>query len=459
MMHEHRPFSYRNADELRADAARMGLTLPWSEDLSALFGAVRLGNKTAPTRFAALPVEGRDSEPDGSPSELTFRRYRRYAEGGSGLIHFEAVAVSPEGRGSDYQLMIDERTLPRLGRLLEETRATARKSLGHTPLCYIQLQESGRYVHATGMTPRIVARVPEFDRRAHVADEALLLTDAELDRTLERFVDAAVMAYKIGFDGADVKACHRYLMSELLAAHTREGRYGGSYENRVRLFLEVVDRIRAAIPDPNFHIISRFNLYDAIAWPWGWGVAQKEGTDPFLPEPDMTEPLKLLARMKEKGLVYISTTCGTPYGRAWVNRPFDRLIPGSPQPPEHPLEGVCRGIALTAQAQRACPDLAMAGFGYSWLRQFIPNVAAGILAEGGAAFVGLGRELFAYPDMPRDILEKRGVDKNRVCVTCSWCSEVMAKGGIAGCYVRDREGYGELFRAHREGRSQRQVRS
>jgi 2,4-dienoyl-CoA reductase-like NADH-dependent reductase (Old Yellow Enzyme family) len=164
---------------------------------------------------------------------------------------------------------------------------------------------------------------------------------------------------------------------------------------------------------------------------------KETGENPEAPEPDVTEPLRLLGQMKDRGVVYVSTTCGTPYGRAWVNRPFDR----GAEAPEHPLEGVCRGIELTALAQRAVPGIAMSGFGYSWLREFIPNVAAGIIRDGGAVFVGLGRSMLAYPDMPRDILEGGGVDRSKVCVTCSYCSEVMAAGGQVGCFIRDRGEY------------------
>ena len=444
-MGEHKPFSYRSSDELRADAKDKGLHLPWSDDTSKLAGSIKLGNKTSPNRFAVLPVEGRDADIDGAPTELTFRRYRRYAAGGSGLIHFEAVAFSPQGRASDSQLMLTVKSAGKIKELLDETRTAARRTLGHIPLCYIQLQESGRYVHATGMKPRLAARVPEFDRRAHIPENAPLASDSELDGVLDQFVQASVLAHEIGFDGVDVKACHRYLTSELLAAHLRGGRYGGVYENRVRMVLESLERVRDAVRDPDFQMISRFNLYDAIAWPFGWGVTQTEEASP-----DMTEPLKLLGQMRERGVTYVSTTSGTPYGRAWVNRPFDRHIPGSVPAPEHPLEGVCRGIALTAEAQKVYPDMAMAGFGYSWLRHFIPNVAAGIIREGGATFIGLGRELLAYPDMPRDIFEKGSVDKTKVCVTCSLCSEVMSQGGQAGCYAKDGEGYRERLKAHRK---------
>lgn len=443
-MSSHTSFSYKNAEELKADARSRGLNLPWVDDLSVLAETVRVGGKSVPNRFAVLPVEGRDANFDGTPSELTFRRYRRYAAGGSGLIHFEAVAFSPRGRASDTQLLLMPSTAGNIKALLDAVREEAWKKNGHTPLCYIQLQESGRYAKASGMTPRLVVRLPEFDRRAGIADDAPIVSDEELDDVRRQFVDAAVLAHEIGFDGVDVKACHRYLTSELLAAHTRGGRYGGSYENRVRMVLESMKEIRERIPDPDFHIVSRFNLYDAIAWPFGWGVAQKDSL-----EPDMTEPLRLLGQMREQGVAYVSTTCGTPYGRAWVNRPFDRHIPGSPMAPEHPLEGVCRGIALTGQAQRAYPEVPMAGFGYSWLREHIPYVAAGIVSEGRATFVGLGRELLAYPDMPNDILRGMPVDKTKLCVTCSLCSEIMAHGGVAGCYVRDRQEYDKFLKQYR----------
>jgi 2,4-dienoyl-CoA reductase-like NADH-dependent reductase (Old Yellow Enzyme family) len=444
---EGRSFFYRHADEIRRDAESRNLYLPWSEDLSFLRGPVRVGTKIAPSRFAALPVEGRDADTGGAPTEMTFRRYRRCAAGGSGIIHFEAVAFSPQGRASDHQMMLNGSTAPRLKKLLDETKAEAERTTGHTPLCYLQLQESGRYVHAAGMSPRLVVHCKEMDDLARVSGDAPLLTDDALARICDQFVEAAALAYELGFDGVDVKACHRYLTSELLAAHARSGRYGGSYDNRVRMVLDMIDGVRQRVPDENYQIVSRLNLYDAIEWPYGWGV--KRDSSP--PEPDLEEPLKLLRRMREKGVVYVSATCGTPYGRAWVNRPFERAIPGASPPPEHPLEGVCRGIALTAEAQKAVPEMPMSGFAYSWLREFIPNVAAGVIAEGGAAFVGLGRELLAYPDMPRDILEKGFVDRSKVCVTCSYCSEVMARGGVVGCFVRDREGYGEIFGAYKKG--------
>lgn len=446
-MSQHAPFSYRHPDELRADAESKNLHLPWSNSFDALRETVMVGDKTAPNRFAVLPVEGRDANPDGSPSELTFRRYRRYAEGGSGLIHFEAVSYMPEARASDRQLLLTTQTAPEIQRLLDETRQAGEASFGHTPLCYVQLQDSGRYSHASGAIPRLVQPVPDLDAIFNVPENTPMLTDADLEKTRDAYVASAVEAYKMGFDGVDLKACHRYLVSDLLGARQREGRYGGSYENRTRLIVEMAQGVRASVPDAKFQLISRFNLFDALAWPYGWGVLEKDGA----PQPDLTEPKQLLKQLKELGLSFVATSCGTPYGRAWINRPYDRSMVGARPAPEHPLESLCRGIGITSEAQKALPDLPMAGFGYSWLRQYIPQVAAGIIAEGGATFVGLGRELLAYPDMPRDILQEGKVDARRICVTCSYCSEVMARGGRAGCYIRDSEKYGEFFRAYRAG--------
>ena len=436
-MTEHSRFNYKNGQELRCDAERMGLHLPWSDDLSVLASPLAVGRRRVSNRFAALPVEGRDSNFDGTPSELTFRRYRRYAAGGFGLIHFEAAAVWQGGRSSDRQLLLAEETAPRIKALLEAVREAAAAGLDQKPLCILQLQESERYRRATGTVPGLAWPDAEFDARAKVPQGTPLLTDQELDGILKHMAAAAALAYQIGFDGVDVKACHRYLLSELLAARRRPGKYGGSFENRVRMVLDAIDGIRSAVPDPEFLISSRLNIYDAIAG--GWGVG--EGLTP-----DLTEPLKLIGLMERRGVSYISATCGTPYGRAWVNRPFDRLIPGQPPAPEHPMEGVCRGLELTAAVQKAYPAIPMAGFGCSWFRQFLPNVAAGAIAEGGAQFAGLGRMIFAYPDMPRDVLSGKGADPAKSCVTCSLCSQVMARGGRAGCYVRDREVY-DLLKA------------
>ena len=92
------------------------------------------------------------------------------------------------------------------------------------------------------------------------------------------------------------------------------------------------------------------------------------------------------------------------------------------------------------QAARA-PQAVCVATGLSYLRQFAPQVAAGLMEEGGARVVGFGREAFAYPDFARDILEKGEMTASKCCVTCGLCTRIMRAGGRPGCPVRDAEFY------------------
>jgi 2,4-dienoyl-CoA reductase-like NADH-dependent reductase (Old Yellow Enzyme family) len=260
------------------------------------------------------------------------------------------------------------------------------------------------------------------------------VTDEELDELQDIFVGAARLALEAGFDGVDVKACHGYLGSELLGAFTREGRYGGSLENRTRLLLETVARIQQEVP--GFLVTSRLNVFDGLPYPFGFGVSLD---DPD--EPDLREPLVVLDRLKASGSPLANITLGVPYCRPHLGRPFNRAVPGSPSAPEHPLVGIGRFLGITDELQKAQPDFPLVGTGYSWLRHFFPQVASGAVRDGGVSIVGLGRMAFAYPDFARDLAEHGALDPKKVCVGCSGCSELMRAGGPSGCVVRD----GDLF--------------
>jgi 2,4-dienoyl-CoA reductase-like NADH-dependent reductase (Old Yellow Enzyme family) len=159
---------------------------------------------------------------------------------------------------------------------------------------------------------------------------------------------------------------------------------------------------------------------------------------------DLSEPLALVARLHDDGLRLLNITMGTPYFNPHVNRPYDT---GGYVPPEHPLFGVARLLDGAAAVQRTHHDLAVVGTGYSWLRQFAPQVAAGVIRSGGASLVGFGRQAFAYPEFAVDILEKGALDPRRCCVTCGKCSDILRAGGPAGCVVRDAGRYLEPYRS------------
>ena len=448
-MAQYESFSFATLDELSQKIETLGLDISFSEDLSVLAAPAAAGDRTIPNRFSTLPMEGRDSLPDGSPGEFTFRRYRRYGAGGWGLIQFEACAVWQGGRSSDRQMCIEASTEKAIASLLEATRSAARESLGpsHSPLCLLQLQDAGRYRHATGTTPGLTVPYELLDRRAKVPGDVAPLSDADIEAVQDRMTEAAVRAEKIGFDGIDIKSCHRYLGSELLAAHLRPGKFGGGFEGRTRFLREMTERIRSAVKNPSFLVTSRMNLFDGFPYPYGWGC---DRSDP--PLPDMTEPLKLVGILKELGLNLLTTSTGTPYYNPWLVRPFDRPIPGNMEAPEHPLEGVGRLFTLTEKVQREYPDLPVTGPGYTWLRQFGVFAAAANVARRAVTLAGFGRTGFAYPGLPKDVLEKGAVDPKKVCVSCSLCSEVMSQGGPTGCYAKDRDVYGPILKEHRASR-------
>ena len=264
-------------------------------------------------------------------------------------------------------------------------------------------------------------------------------------------MQSALLAQAAGFDGVDVKACHRYLVSELLASHTRAGKYGGSFENRSRFLLEVVDRIRRAVEE-DFIVACRFNAFDAHPYPYGFGVDQGDWT-----KYDLTEPLRLTRALAAHGVNLLSNSAGNPYFRyPQVTRPLDAPILGGETPPEHPLESVARLFALSRQIQQAAGSVPVIGNGYSWLRQFIPNCGAANVAAGHVAMVGLGREAFAYPNAPSDILDKSAMDPRRVCIACSKCTQIMRDQGRTGCVIRDSEVYLPFYRQYRQEAMERQ---
>ena len=90
------------------------------------------------------------------------------------------------------------------------------------------------------------------------------------------------------------------------------------------------------------------------------------------------------------------------------------------------------------------------GTGYSWLRQYFPQVGAAVVQTGGAALIGLGRAALAYPDCVRDLARNGVLDPHKVCWACSGCSQIMRDGGCVGCMRYDRAIYGLQYHLGRE---------
>jgi 2,4-dienoyl-CoA reductase-like NADH-dependent reductase (Old Yellow Enzyme family) len=423
-------------EELKQKADEYKLSLPYSENLDILATKHKIKDTSIILRnaLAIHPMEGFDGTADGAPDELTERRYMRFAESGAGLIWFEATAVQEDGRTSPRQLWLNEGNVSKYARLIEKIHERS----GGVPVI-LQLTHSGRFSKPNGKpAPVITYHNPIMNRSFNIPADYPVVTDDYLDRLEERFLSTAKLAYKAGFDGVDVKACHRYLLGEILSAYTRSGRHGGSYENRTRLFRSIVRNIRNEFGS-SLAVGSRFGIFDAIDYPYGFGVDKNDYM-----QLDLEEPLRLTGELYSDGMRIINITMGTPYHNPHINRPYNS---GGYLPPEHPIAGVNRLVKYAGIFQKSYPDITFIGTGYSYLGSAALNVAAGAVENSLISAVGFGRMAIAYNTFARDILNGK-FDSKKVCLTCGKCTEIMRSGGTTGCPIRDSEVYLPIYKKY-----------
>jgi 2,4-dienoyl-CoA reductase-like NADH-dependent reductase (Old Yellow Enzyme family) len=461
--------SFPSVGDFVAYLQASGLDLPCDEVLQSgpsapLAQPITVCGRHLANRFAVNPMEGWDGTEDGRPSDNTRRRWQRFGRSGAKLIWGgEAVAVRPDGRANPLQLCMTAQTQGDIADLRELLVAAHRDPAAHNddggPLIGLQLTHSGRFCRPnekTRMEPMILYHHPLLDRKFSIAPDHPVMTDDDISRLIEDYVLAAKRAQACGFDFVDLKHCHGYLGHEFLSAVDRPGRYGGSLENRTRFLREMVCAIRAEAP--GLEIGVRVSAIDLI--PFRPDPQKSHGSllGPGVPEPfenllpyrgafgvdadrpaawDLSEPLAFCQMLQDQKITLLNITAGSPYYNPHVTRPA--LYPPSDGylPPEEPLSGVCRLLEVARQIKQAFPDMVCVGSGYTYLQDFLPNVAQAVVDRGWIDFVGLGRMMLAYPELPRDVLSGRTIAKKRFCRTFSDCTTAPRNGIVSGCYPLD----------------------
>ncbi len=407
--------------------------------------------QTIGNRFCILPMEGWDGTLDGKPSELTYRRWRSFGASGAKLIWGgEAVAVRNDGRANPNQLLINDQNLLDLENLRLELLSEHRTQIGSTDdlLVGLQLTHSGRYARPSlndGPIPRPSQPNRILDRRLGITGDESVLTDDELKELIDCFVDASVLAEKAGYAFIDVKHCHGYLGHELLSSYDRPGSFGGSFENRTRFLREIVQGVRASTS--NLAIGVRLSVFDFVPFCQGTngiGVPENDanqescfGADGTGLAIDLAEPQQFMQLLKSLGISLICTTAGSPYYNPHIQRPAFFPPSDGYQPPEDPIVGVARQIIVTEQLKRQNPDLLFVGSGYSYLQEWLPNVAQGVLRSNWVDSIGIGRMVLSYPELPRDVLAGTVMRRKKVCRTFSDCTTAPRNGMVSGCYPLD----------------------
>lgn len=440
----HEKFTYKSLDEIRKKAEELGVYLPFAKDTHVLKEPLSFRNTILNNRMGIAPMEGADALPDGSPSELTLRRYVREAVGASAIIWFEAIAIVPEGRSSAHQLMLTRENLDAYKAFTETIKEAGRKANGFAPCLVMQANHSGRYANPEGKpAPLIAYRHPEYEKLRE-ADDSCIVSDEYLKSLEEKFGEASLLAKEAGFDAVDIKSCHGYLLAELSSAYNRPGEYGGSFENRTRLLRNGIQAAKV-YEDEHFLVTARIGIYDGFAYPYGFGVKEGEGITP-----NLEEPIRLVRTLRDAYDVgMVNLTMGNPYVSTHVTRPFDH---GKYIPDEHPLYGMARMIHGIGQVKKAVPDMVITASGPSYLRQYSDLFAAGAVEEGLCDGMLFGRLSFANPEFPKQILETGRMDQKKTCVTCGKCGDLIRAGKPTGCVIRDTDLYLKYYREFMEER-------
>lgn len=451
----------KSIEAFRQRLLELGIDLPADETIktavqgSPLAQPLQIGGCTVGNRWVIHPMEGWDANRDGSPTEHTLRRWRNFGLSGAKLIWGgEAAAVQPDGRANPQQTMAIAENEPGLAQLLNTLLSAHQDKYGNTDdlLVGLQLTHSGRFCrpNTKQLEPRIAYHHPLLDAKFGIdpQNHAIVWTDDDLERLIDRYVAAAKLVQRVGYRFVDVKACHGYLLHEFLSARTRPGKFGGDFAGRTRLLTTIIQRIQQEIP--GLLVVVRLSIFDTLPYktsretgqpmdyqqllPYGFGFGV-QADDPL--RYDLTEPLALLRLLKSLGVAAVNISCGSPYYNPHIQRPA--IFPPSDgyQPPEDPLIGVARQIHAARECKQAVPDLPMVGTGYSYLQDFLPHVAQAVMRAGWIDAVGLGRVVLSYPELPDDVLTRGELQRKLVCRTFSDCTTAPRHGLISGCYPLD----------------------
>ncbi|MFJ8208182.1 NADH:flavin oxidoreductase/NADH oxidase [Streptomyces sp. NPDC096033] len=347
---------------------------------AALFQPYTLRSVTIPNRIWMAPMCQYSAEAFGPNAgvagEWHFAHYAARATGGTGLVIQEATAVSPEGRISPYDLGIWNDTqveaLRRITAFVKSQGAVPGIQIGHAgrKASTDQPWNGGAPVgpEAHGWQPSAPSAVA-FDEGHPVPHE---LTVEEIHEITGTFAAAAGRALAAGYEVLEIHGAHGYLIGEFLSPHSnrRTDAYGGSFENRTRLALEVVDAVRAVWPEelPLFFRISATDWLEEDGW-------------------TADETVRLAALLQEHGVDLLDVSTGGLAPRV--------KIPTGP--------GYQVPFAARVKAETTLPVAAV-----GLITE--PEQAEKILANGEADAVLLGRELLRDPYWARRAAAELGAE-------------------------------------------------
>ena len=338
-----------------------------------LMGSMHVGLEEAPNGFERLAAF-----------------YAERARGEVGLIVTGGVAPNEHGRVMQGGAMLT--TEAEAGRHRVVTSAVH----GEGGKIALQILHTGRYSYQPGLVAPSAIRAPINPFVPHA------LSGEEVEQTIEDYARCAALAQQAGYDGVEVMGSEGYLINEFIAARTnrREDEWGGAYENRTRLPIEIVRRIRARV-GPEFIIIYRLSMLDLVE-----GGSTRE------------EVVRLGKAIEAAGATIINTGIG------WHEARIPTIAACVPR-------AAFAWVTKLLKGEVSIPLIATN-------RINTPEVAERLLAEGYCDMVSMARPLLADPHFVRKARENRS-DEINTCIACNQaCLDHIFNGKIASCLVNPR---------------------
>lgn len=472
--------SLKTVEEFRAHVGSLGIDLPCDDaiatgatsPLAQPVDGLTVNGKRIGNRIAIQPMEGWDGTTTGGVTDEMRRRWRRFGESGAKLIFGgEAMAVRADGRANPNQLILIEENQAGIAELVGILKQAHQEHYGTTDDLVIgfQLTHSGRFCKPNDkfkMEPRVAYRHPILDRKFNVTNDDQVWSDDEIEELIRCYVRAAAVARAAGADFVDIKHCHGYLLHEFLGAHTRPGKFGGSFENRTRILREIVSGIRASGNPIDLGV--RLSAFDFVpfkpdptrAEPGKLGPGIPEDFSHCLPyrygfgvkadnpvEYDLTETFQFADLCRELGIKLLNLSAGSPYYNPHIQRPAAYPPSDGYQPAHDPLIDVARQMGVvrrikehlgrSQESEARSQNLAVIGSAYSYLQDYLPHVAQAAVRGGWTDMIGLGRAVLSYPNMLMDAMGQGKLTPKFICRTFSDCTTGPRNGLISGCFPLD----------------------
>jgi len=312
------------------------------------------------------------------------------AKGGVGLIVTGGIGPNTEGG-----------THPNTKKLVTEEDIAGHKQItdavhAHDGKICMQILHTGRYAYSPDQVAPSAIKSPinPFTPRA--------LTDSEVYKQIDDFVFTSVQAQKAGYDGVEIMGSEGYFLNQFIAARTnqRDDDWGGSYENRIRLPIEVVRRVREAVGE-HFIIIFRLSMLDLVD---GGSTAE--------------EVIQLGKAVETAGATIINTGIG------WHEAQIPTIATKVPR------------AAFTWVTARFRKELSVPVITSNRINT--PEVAEEVLARGDADMVSMARPFLADPDFVIKAQENRA-DEINTCIGCNQaCLDHVFGGVMTSCLVNPR---------------------